>query len=184
MFVPIDEKKITIVHKVNILKAPDGLFPNIGRQLARKYHDIECDDMIVDDLCMCLVHSPQQFDIRVLPNLYGDFISAGLIGVVVMAPSANFGDDIAIFEPTNGSSPKYTGQNKVNPMAIMLSDVLMLRHISEVDAANKLEGSIAAVIAEGKNATYDLQSKSNPPMRTSQVADTIIEKLKGGNYAQ
>ena len=180
-------KKVTIVHKANILKASDGLFLNIGRQVARKYHDIECDDVIVDALCMRLVRNPEQFDILVLPNLYGDFISdlcAGLIGGLGVAPGANIGDDIAIFEPTHGSAPKYTGQNKVNPMAMMLSGVLMLRHIGEVDAADRLEGAIAAVIAEGKNVTYDLQPKSNPPVGTSQVADAIIEKLKGGNHAQ
>jgi isocitrate dehydrogenase (NAD+) len=176
-------KKVTIVHKANILKASDGLFLSVAREVARGYHEIECDDVIVDALCMRLVRSPEQFDILVLPNLYGDFVSdlcAGLVGGLGVAPGANIGDSIAIFEPTHGSAPKYAGQNKVNPMAMMLSGVLMLRHLGESEAADRLEGAIAAVIAEGKNVTYDLQPKSNPPVGTSQVADAVIEKLKAG----
>lgn len=174
-------KKVTVVHKANILKASDGLFLNAAREVARRYDDIECDDVIVDAFCMRLVRSPEQFDVLVLPNLYGDFVSdlcAGLVGGLGVAPGANIGDGIAIFEPTHGSAPKYTGQNKVNPMAMMLSGVLMLRHLGEREAADRLEGAIAAVIAECKNVTYDLQPKSNPPVGTSQVADAVIEKLK------
>jgi len=176
-------KKVTIVHKANILKASDGLFLNVGREVAEDYQDIECDDVIIDALCMRLVRAPELYDVLVLPNLYGDIISdlcAGLIGGLGVAPGANIGEGTAIFEPTHGSAPKYTGQNKVNPMAMMLSGVLMLRHLGEKGAADKLEGAIAAVIAEGKNVTYDLQPKSNPPVGTSQVADAVIEKLKAG----
>jgi isocitrate dehydrogenase (NAD+) len=180
-------KKVTIVHKANILKASDGLFLNVSRDVAKGYPDIECDDVIVDALCMRLVRSPEQFDILLLPNLYGDFVSdlcAGLVGGLGVAPGANIGDDIALFEATHGSAPKYTGQDKVNPMAMMLSGVMMLRYLGEIDTADRLEGAIAAVIAEGKNVTYDLQPKSNPPVGTSQVAEAVIEKLKGGDNAQ
>ena len=179
-------KKVTIVHKANILKASDGLFLNVSREVAKSYPDIECDDVIVDALCMRLVRSPEQFDVLLLPNLYGDFISdlcAGLVGGLGVAPGANMGDDIALFEATHGSAPKYTGQNKVNPMAMMLSGVMMLRYLGEADAADKLEGAIAAVIAEGKNVTYDLQPKSSPPVGTSQVTEAVIRKLKGGDNA-
>jgi len=135
--------------------------------------------MVLDTTCMELVRKPWQFDVLVLPNFYGDFISelcAGLVGSMGVAPGANIGDDIAVFEPTHGSAPKYAGENKVNPMAMMLSGVMMLRYLGEADTANKLEKAIAAVIAEGKNLTYDL--KPDNPVGTSQVADAVIEKLK------
>lgn len=180
-------KKVTIVHKANILKASDGLFLDTARKVAKRYPDIECDDVIVDALCMRLVRSPEQFDVLVLPNLYGDFISdlcAGLVGGLGVAPGANIGDDIAVFEATHGSAPKYTGQDKVNPMAMMLSGVMMLRYLGELDAADRLEGAIAAVIAEGKSVTYDLKPYPNPPVGTSQVTEAVIEKLKGGDHAQ
>jgi isocitrate dehydrogenase (NAD+) len=180
-------KKVTIVHKANILKASDGLFLNVGRDVAKEYPDIECDDVIVDALCMRLVRNPELYDILLLPNLYGDFVSdlcAGLVGGLGVAPGANIGDDIAIFEATHGSAPKYTGQNKVNPMAMMLSGMMMLRHLDELDAADRLEAAIAAVIAEGKIVTYDLKPDPNPPVGTSQVTEAVIEKLKGGDYAQ
>jgi len=175
-------KRVTAVHKANIMKFSDGLFLAIAREVAKEYKDIEFDDVIVDTLCMRLVRSPQQFDVLVLPNLYGDFISelcAGLVGGLGLAPGANLGDDIVVFEPTHGSAPKYTGQNKANPMAMMLSGVMMLRHLGETKAADKLEKSIAQVIAEGKNVTYDM--KPNIPnakvVGTSQVADAVIEKM-------
>src|SRR4030042_9705 len=180
-------KKDTAVHKANILKASDGLFLNVARQVAKDYPDIQFDDVIIATLCMRLVRAPAQFDVLVLPNLYGDFVSelcAGLIGGLGVAPGANIGDDIAVFEPTHGSAPKYAGQDKVNPMAMMLSGVLMLRYLGEVEAADRLEGAIAAVIAEGKSVTYDLMSKPNTPVGTSQVAEAVIEKLKEGNDAQ
>jgi len=181
-----ERKKVTIVHKANILKASDGLFLNVGRKVAKEYPDIKCDDVIVDNLCMQLVRNPEKFDVLLLPNLYGDFVSdlcAGLVGGLGVAPGANIGDEIAVFEATHGSAPKYTGQDKVNPMAMMLSGVMMLRYLGEIDAADRLEGAIAAVIAEGKNITYDLKPNPNPPVGTSQVTEAIIDKLKGGDYA-
>jgi len=138
--------------------------------------------VLVDALCMRLVRDPRIFDILVLPNLYGDIISdlcAGLVGGLGLAPGANIGDGVALFEPTHGSAPKYTGMNKVSPMAEMLSAVLMLRYLGEEKAANRMENAIAAVIAEGKNVTYDLRKDRNEPsVGTSQVADAVIRSLR------
>jgi isocitrate dehydrogenase (NAD+) len=177
------KKKVTAVHKANIMKFSDGLFLASAREVAKDYPDIEFNDVIVDTLCMQLVRRPQQFDVLVLPNLYGDIVSelcAGLVGGLGVAPGANIGDDLAIFEPTHGSAPKYRGQNKVNPMAMILSGVMMLRYLGETKAADRLEKAIAQVIAEGKNVTYDM--KPNIPnakvVGTSQVADAVIEKLR------
>ena len=176
-------RKVTAIHKANILKFSDGLFLETARQVAREYPDIEFNDMVLDTACMELVRKPEQFDILVLPNFYGDFISdlcAGLIGGLGLAPGANIGDEVAIFEPTHGSAPKYAGQNKVNPMAMMLSGVMMLRYLGEKDGADSLEKAISKVIAEGKEVTYDL--KLNPENGTavsaSQVADAVIGRLK------
>ncbi|HTY82472.1 MAG TPA: isocitrate/isopropylmalate family dehydrogenase, partial [Dehalococcoidales bacterium] len=140
-------------------------------------------DALIDNLCMQLVRRPQEYDIIVAPNLYGDIISdlcAGLVGGLGLAPGANIGEGIALFEPTHGSAPKYTGQNKVNPMAMMLSGMLMLRHIGEKKAGDRLEKAIAAVIAEGKNVTYDMKPTRDDPtaVGTSQVADAVIAALK------
>jgi isocitrate dehydrogenase (NAD+) len=177
-------RNVTAVHKANIMKFSDGLFLTTAREVAREYPNTEFANMIVDTLCMQLVRAPQQFDVLVLPNLYGDIVSelcAGIVGGLGIAPGANLGDEIAIFEPTHGSAPKYTGQNKANPIAMMLSGVMMLRHLGEIKNADKLEKAIADVIAKGKNVTYDL--KPNVPnahvVGTSQVADAIIEKLAG-----
>jgi len=175
-------KKVTAVHKANILKFSDGLFLAVAREVAKGYPDIEFEDRIVDNMTMQLVRRPQQFDVLVLPNLYGDIISdlcAGLVGGLGLAAGANLGDDAAIFEATHGSAPKYKGQNKVNPMAMMLSGVMMLRHLGEAETADNLEKAIAAVIAEGKNVTYDMKPDGAGAVGTSQVADAIIEKLKG-----
>ena len=177
-------KKVTAIHKANILKFSDGLFLAVAREVAGEYPDIEFEDRIVDNMTMQLVKKPQQFDVVVAPNLYGDILSdlcAGLVGGLGVAPGANIGDDIAVFEPTHGSAPKYTGQNKVNPMAMMLSGVLMLRYIGEKEAADRLEAAIAGVIAEGKNVTYDMKADmaGGKPVGTSQVADAVIEKLQG-----
>lgn len=177
-------KKITAVHKANIMKFSDGLFLATAREVAKEYPDIEFGDVIVDNLCMQLVRRPQQFDVLVLPNLYGDIVSdlcAGLVGGLGVAPGANLGDEAAVFEPTHGSAPKYAGQNKVNPMGMMLSGVMLLRHLGEVEAADRLERAIASVIAEGKNVTYDLKLylPDAQPVGTSQVADAVIEKLEG-----
>ncbi len=177
-----NRKKVTAGHKANILKFSDGLFLSIAREVAREYPDIGFEEVVIDALCMRLVTNPQSFDVIVLPNLYGDIVSdlcAGLIGGLGLAPGANIGNEAAVFEPTHGSAPKHTGHNKVNPMAMMLSAVMMLRHLEEKDAADRLEEAIASVIAEGKDVTYDLKPKqSRNPAGTSQVADAVINKLK------
>jgi len=173
-------KKVTAVHKANIMKFSDGIFLEIARDIASHFSDIEFDDRIVDNLSMQLVRRPDQFDILVAPNLYGDIISdlcAGLIGGLGLAPGANIGEGAAIFEPSHGSAPKYTGQNKANPMAEMLSGMLMLRHLGELQAAERLEKAIAAVIADGKDLTYDLKPAGATAASTSRVADAVIERL-------
>jgi len=174
--------KVTAVHKANIMKFSDGLYLRVAREVAEENDDIEFDDRIVDNMCMQLVQRPEEYDVLVLPNLYGDVVSdlcAGMIGGLGLAPGANFGEGIAIFEPTHGSAPKYAGQNKVNPMAQMLSGMLMLRHLEEQDAADSLEQAIAEVIREGKSVTYDMKPRRDDPtaVGTSEVADAIIEKL-------
>ncbi len=176
-------KKVTAVHKANIMKYSDGLFLSVAREVAKEYPDIEFEDRIVDNMAMQLVQRPQQFDLVVAPNLYGDLLSdlcAGLIGGLGLAPGANLGDDIAVFEPTHGSAPKYAGLNKVNPMAMMLSGVMMLRHLGEAKCADRLEKAIAGVISEGKYVTYDLKPEApDTGVGTSEVADAVIEKLEG-----
>jgi len=183
-----DRKKVTVVHKANILKETDGLFLSITTEVAKDYPDIEFESHMVDSMCSQLVRSPQLHDVMVMPNLYGDIISelcAGLVGGLGLAPGANIGNDISVFEPTHGSAPKYAGQNKVNPMAMMLSGVLMLRHLGEMEAADRVENAIAQVIAEGKYVTYDMKADRNDPtaVGTSQVADAVIEKIKELSYA-
>lgn len=178
-----NRKKVTAVHKANILKFSDGLFLSVAREVAKDYPDIEFEDRIVDNMSMQLVRNPAQFDVAVCPNLYGDILSdlcAGLIGGLGVAPGGNIGDEYAVFEPTHGSAPKYKGQNKVNPMAMMLSGVLMLRHLNEFDAADRMEAAIAAVIAEGQSVTYDLAAEGVAPAGTSEVADAIINKMDQG----
>ncbi|MFC2032095.1 isocitrate/isopropylmalate dehydrogenase family protein [Chloroflexota bacterium] len=174
-------KKVTAVHKANIMKFSDGLFLSVFREVAKEYPDIDYEDRIVDNMTMQLVQKPQQFDIIVAPNLYGDLLSdlcAGLVGGLGLAPGANLGDNAAIFEPTHGSAPKYTEMNKVNPMAMMLSGVMMLRYLGEEGSADRLEKAVVGVIAEGKNITYDLKPDApNIAVGTSQVADAVIEKL-------
>ncbi len=176
-------KKVTSVHKANIMKYSDGLWLEVSREVAKRYPDIEFEDRIVDNMCMQLIQKPELYDVIVLPNLYGDIISdlcAGLIGGLGVAPGANIGDKAAIFEATHGSAPKYKGQNKVNPTALILSGVMLLRHIGKNKEADKLEDAVATVIAEGKNVTYDMKEDSNDPttVGTSQMADAIIEKIK------
>jgi isocitrate dehydrogenase (NAD+) len=175
-------RKVTAVHKANIMKFSDGLYLHVAREVAAENDDIEFDDRIVDNMCMQLVQRPEEYDVLVLPNLYGDVLSdlcAGMIGGLGLAPGANFGEGIAIFEPTHGSAPKYAGQNKVNPMAELLSGMLMLRHLEETEAADSLEEAIAEVIREGRNVTYDMKPTRDDPtaVGTSEVADAIIEKL-------
>lgn len=176
--------KVTAVHKANIMKYSDGLFLETARKVAEEYADIEFEDRIVDNLSMQLVSRPEEYDVLVLPNLYGDIISdlaAGLIGGLGVAPGGNIGDEAAVFEATHGSAPKYKGMNKVNPMAMMFSGMLMLRHLEERDAADRLEAALAEVIAEGKSVTYDMKPRRDDPtaVGTSDVADAVIEKLRG-----
>ena len=178
-------RKITAVHKANIMKFSDGLWLHVAREVAEEHPGIEFDDRIVDNLCMQLVQRPEEYDMLVLPNLYGDIVSdlcAGLVGGLGLAPGANFGTKAAVFEPTHGSAPKYAGLNKANPMAMILSGVLMLRHLDEMEAANRLEAAIADVIAEGKSVTYDMKPTRDDPtaVGTSEVADAIIDKLGVG----
>jgi len=175
-------RKVTALHKANIMKFSDGLFLSVARQVAEKYPDIEFEDRIIDNMTMQMVKNPAQFDVIVCPNLYGDIISdlgAGLVGGLGLAPGANIGDEAALFEPTHGSAPKYKGMNKANPMAQMLSGVMMLRHLGEVEAAERLDAAIAAVIREGRRITYDLlpEDQRSRAVGTSQVADAIIEKM-------
>lgn len=177
-------KKVTAVHKANIMKFSDGLYLATARRVAEEYADsgIEFEDRIVDNMCMQLVQKPELYDVLVLPNLYGDILSdlaCGLVGGLGVAPGANMGEGIAVFEPTHGSAPKYKGLNKVNPVATILSGVLMLRHLGEGDAADRLEAAVAKVIAEGKDVTYDLKADRNDPtaVGTSEMADAIIAAL-------
>ena len=177
-------KKVTAVHKANIMKETDGLFLKVSREVAEEYRcQVEFEDRIVDNMCMQLVQKPELYDVLVLPNLYGDIISdlcSGLVGGLGIAPGANIGNDMALFEAIHGSAPKYAGQNKVNPTAMILSGVLMLRYIDEVKAADRLENAVSQVIAEGRDVTYDLKPDRNDPsaVGTSEMADAIIEAMK------
>jgi isocitrate dehydrogenase (NAD+) len=169
--------KVTAVHKANIMKLSDGLFLESCRTIAAQYEGrIEFEDRIVDNMCMQLVQKPDLYDVLVLPNLYGDIVSdlcAGLVGGLGVAPGANIGTEAAVFEPVHGSAPKYAGQNKANPTALILSGVLMLRHLGYPDAAERVERALREVIAEGETVTYDLGGSAG----TSQFADAIIERL-------
>lgn len=176
-------KKVIAIHKANIQKYSDGLFLSVAREVAQENQDLAFEDRIVDNTAMQLVNRPEEWDVLVLPNLYGDILSdlgAGLMGGLGMAPGANMGDEAAVFEPTHGSAPKYTGQNRVNPTAMILSGLLMLRHLNEWEAADRLEKAVAAVIKEGKSVTYDFKPTRDDPtaVGTSQMADAIVEKLK------
>ncbi|MBF0490551.1 MAG: isocitrate/isopropylmalate dehydrogenase family protein [Candidatus Omnitrophica bacterium] len=176
-------KKITAVHKANIMKFSDGLFLKSAQEVAKEYEGrVEFNDCIVDNMCMQLVQSTSLYDMLVLPNLYGDIVSdlcAGLIGGLGIASGANYGDEIALFEPVHGSAPKYVGQNKVNPTATILSSVLMLKHLKEDSAALRLENAVRAVLKEGKDVTYDLKASRNDPsaVGTLQMAEAICKKI-------
>jgi len=177
-----NRRKVTAVHKANIMKCSDGLFLETARNVAKRYPDIEFEDRIVDNMCMQLVQKPKLYDVIVLPNLYGDVVSdlaAGLIGGLGLAPGANLGEEIAVFEPVHGSAPKYKGLNKVNPLAMILSGVMMLKHLGEVEAARRLETAVAHVIEEGRYVTYDMKPSPDDPTAatTSMVADAIIGTL-------
>lgn len=175
-------KKVTAVHKANILKFSDGLFLEVSRQVAKEFPDIEFEDRIVDNMCMQLAQKPELYDVLVLPNLYGDILSdlaAGIVGGLGVAPGANLGPDGAVFEATHGSAPKYKGQNKVNPTALILSGMLMLKHLGETEAATRLEAAVSKVIAEGKDVTYDLKANRDDPsaVGTREMADAICAAL-------
>ena len=175
-------KKVTAVHKANIMKFSDGLFLATARKIAEEFPDIAFEDRIVDNMCMQLVQKPELYDVLVLPNLYGDIVSdlaAGLVGGLGVAPGANIGPDGAVFEATHGSAPKYKGLNKVNPTALILSAMLMLRHLKETDAAERLEKAVAAVIAEGKDVTYDMKPDrdDSSAVGTREMAEAICRKL-------
>ena len=179
----MNRRKVTSVHKANIMKFSDGLWLEVSREVATHYPDIEFEDRIVDNMCMQLIQKPELYDVIVLPNLYGDILSdlcAGLVGGLGVAPGANIGEKGAIFEATHGSAPKYDGQNKVNPTALILSGALMLSHLEMRSEAAKLEKAVAAVISEGKNVTYDMKADRNDPtaVGTQEMADAIIAKIK------
>ena len=177
-------RKVTVVHKANILKATDGLFLRAAGDVARDYPDIPFEDRIVDNMCMQLVQRPHEYDVLVMPNLYGDIVSdlcSGLVGGLGVAPGANIGEQMAVFEPVHGSAPKYAGQNKVNPTATILSGCLMLRHLGEQAAAQRIEGAVRRVIADGARVTYDLKPSRDDPsaVGTQEMADAIIEAMAG-----
>ena len=176
-------KKVTAVHKANIMKHSDGLYLATATRVANEYPGIEFEERIVDNMCMQLVQKPELYDVLVLPNLYGDIVSdlgAGLVGGLGVAPGMNVGPNGAVFEATHGSAPKYKGQNKVNPTALILSGMLMLRHLGETKAAERLEKAVAAVIAEGKHVTYDMKPDRNDPtaVGTQQMAEAICAELR------
>jgi isocitrate dehydrogenase (NAD+) len=178
-------KRVSCVTKANIMKFTDGLFLEVFREVAQNYAEIEAWENLVDAICMGLVQRPEEFDVLVLPNLYGDIVSdltAGLVGGLGVAPGGNIGPSTAVFEATHGSAPKYKGQNKVNPTAMILSGKLMLDHLGERDAAQRLEAAVADVIREGKHVTYDMKPSRDDPsaVGTSQYADAIIARLNGG----
>lgn len=178
-----NRKFVTCVHKANIMKYTDGLWLHTAEKVAKDYPGIRFEERIVDNMCMQLVQRPEDYDVLVLQNLYGDIISdlgAGLVGGLGVAPGANIGDNGAVFEATHGSAPKYKGMNKVNPTALILSGMLMLRHLGETDAANRLEQAVADVIAEGKDVTYDMKEDRDDPtaVGTQEMAAAICAKLK------
>lgn len=178
-----NRRKVTAVHKANILKFSDGLFLEVARDIAKDYPDLEFEDRIVDNMCMQLVQKPHLYDVIVAPNLYGDILSdlcAGLIGGLGVAPGANVGDEYAVFEPTHGSAPKYAGQNKVNPTAAILSAAMMLEHLGEEKAAFRIREAVSRVIQEGKRVTYDLKPTPDDPsaVGTREMTDAIVEQIR------
>jgi isocitrate dehydrogenase (NAD+) len=177
-------KRVHCVTKSNIMKHTDGLFLSVFREVAKEFTDIEPWENLVDATCMGLIQRPEEWDVLVLPNLYGDILSdltAGMVGGLGVAPGGNIGKDAAVFEATHGSAPKYKGQNKVNPTAMILSGEMLLRHVNETQAADNLERAVSGIIAEGKSVTYDLKPHRDDPtaVGTSEYADAIIEKLEG-----
>ncbi len=176
-------RKVTAVHKANILKLTGGLFLRVAREVAEDYPDIEFEDRIVDAMCMLLVQRPRDYDVLVMPNLFGDIVSdlcSGLVGGLGVAPGANIGAELALFEPVHGSAPKYAGQNRLNPTATILSGALMLRHLGELDAAKRVEAAVAGVIALGRDVTYDLKPDADTAtaVGTSEMGDAIIAAMQ------
>jgi isocitrate dehydrogenase (NAD+) len=174
-------RKVSAVTKANIMKYTDGLFLHVARQVAEHYPDIEFQEVLVDNMCMQLVQKPEEYDVLVLPNLYGDIVSdlcAGLVGGLGVAPGANIGSEAALFEPVHGSAPKYAGQNKADPTATLLSGIMMLRHLGEREAADRAERALAAVIKENVNVTYDLKPDRRGGVGSSQMADAIIAQME------
>lgn len=176
-------RSVTAVHKANIMKLSDGLFLDVAREVAGGYPDIEFNDRIVDNMCMQLVQRPDEYDVLVMPNLYGDILSdlaSGLVGGLGVAPGSNIGSEIAVFEPVHGSAPKYAGQDKVNPTATILSGMLLLRHLGEMRAAGAVEQAVAAVIADGNQVTYDLKPERDDPtaVGTRRMAEAIAERVQ------
>jgi isocitrate dehydrogenase (NAD+) len=177
-----NRKLVTAVHKANILKLTDGLFLRVAQEVAAQYPDIAFNDRIVDNCCMQLVQRPHEYDVLVLPNLFGDIVSdlcSGLVGGLGVSPGANLGEGIAVFEPVHGSAPKYAGLNKVNPTATILTGALMLKYIGEREAGQRIEDAVARVIAEGRSVTYDLKAERDDPtaVGTQEMADAIIAAL-------
>jgi isocitrate dehydrogenase (NAD+) len=175
-------KKVTSVHKANIMKFTDGLFLRVSQEVAKDYPDIEFEDRIVDNMCMQLIQKPELYDVLVMPNLYGDIVSdlvAGMIGGLGVAPGGNIGLKAAVFEPIHGSAPSHAGKNVANPVAMLLSGALMLRHLGERDAAERVEGAVAEVIGKGEKVTYDLRADRDQSKAagTSEMADAIIAAL-------
>ncbi|HOK55771.1 MAG TPA: isocitrate/isopropylmalate dehydrogenase family protein [bacterium] len=177
-----NRKKVTVVHKANIMKYSDGLFLEVANKISQEYPDIEYEDKIVDNMAMQLVQKPEIYDVIVCPNLYGDILSdlcAGLVGGLGLSPGANIGEDIAIFEPTHGSAPKYKGQNRVNPSAMILAGILMLDYLGETEASDKIERALAEVIEEGKFVTYDFKNPNEECVGTIEMGKAIIKKMGG-----
>ena len=175
-------KKVTAVHKANIMKFSDGLFLREAQAVAAEYPEIEFNDRIVDNMCMQLVQKPEEYDLLVMPNLYGDIVSdlvAGMVGGLGVAPSGNIGEDGAVFEPIHGSAPSHAGKNEANPTAMILSGALMLRHLGERAAAEQVEQAVRAVVAEGKDVTYDLRADRDPSKAatTTEMTAAIIGRM-------
>ena len=175
-------RKVTAVHKANIMKFTDGLFLRVAQEVAKEYPDVEFEDRIVDNMCMQLMQKPDEYDVLVMPNLYGDIVSdlvAGMVGGLGVAPGGNIGRNAAVFEPIHGSAPSHAGKNEANPVAMILSGALMLRHLGEQPAAERVERAVAEVIGKGERVTYDLREDRDPAKATgtSGMADAIIEAM-------
>jgi isocitrate dehydrogenase (NAD+) len=174
--------RVTAVHKANIMKLSDGLFLDVARRVAEQYPDVAFDDRIVDALCMQLVSEPERFDVLVLPNLYGDIVSelgAGLIGGPAVAPGAHVGESAAVFEPTHGTAPRLAGRDEADPVGMLLSAAMLLRHLDEADAGDRLEAAVAGVLADGVDVTADLRGPGDdrPPVGTRRMAEAVGERL-------